>query len=1143
MKLQKLTIRNLASIEDAVIDFEHGPLGEESLFLICGETGAGKTTILDSICLALYNETPRMDRAENERYKDAAQTASGKKEDIAINDNRQLMRRNTGEAWSELEFTGSNDIPYTARWYVARAHRKVSGSLQSVKWTLENRKTGIQLTKIAEIKAEIQKAVGLSFEQFCRTTLLAQGDFTKFLQSKESEKSDILEKLTGTGIYSRIGAEIYAASKQRRLAYETQKQKLNGIRLLTEEEKETLRTSIRQNLQEATDCKKQLDTVTQKRNWLQRNKELKEARQQRQQEWETSLAALKTDEYRQREQTLRDWNLSAEARNQLQTFNHLTAQQMELEKETSRMEAQYHILCQGLAGLREQLNDLQEKQQQTSGFLKEKAEYAPMFEESQGILADLKNLMEAERKEQEYRQQVITWTAAIPQLEKSLISKEKDLQEKNQASAAFQKEIGQQTKSWEAFNTPRLQSQKSDLEKRKEGLVSLLNELTLLREKQISLNTLQETEQKIFNQLITVQQEQEQENLQTTFNQAKQRYEETDALYRKQKEATENWAREARARLVAGDHCPVCGQKITDIPHDEAFQSLLLPIYEELKFRQKNYDEAGQSLKANLSLQKQLTEQQQASHKNTENFKQGYQITRRQVQDLCTFLGIRPQPGIEATQALIRQTTEDADQEIKSLSLQLEKADNLLQNIQQLQKQKDQMQELGNEAQRAFIQAEKELNDRKNQIQTGTSWIENEKNNIRTLHLRITEKMKWNDWNESWKQDPDSLIRKLKDETTGYRQAQEQLKAVTSRIELEQKELEAVLSAQETLLTLFPEWESDEKIIPQRQDYLGKNWNRLCTQASGIRHQQHSNATERKKAENLLLDFYRLHPDLNEERLRELASQSLQQMETLQNDLQKLRNTEIEKRTTMELTVQELEQHQKVRPDLEEADQPESLAERQQKLDQQIAAANQSVGLLQAQLEQDQKNAENMQKEQQQADLLYGEFVKWDRLCRLFGDEKGKNFRNIAQSFVLKELLNGANFYLRKLTDRYELTCQPGSLTILLHDLYQGGATRPACTLSGGESFLVSLSLALGLSSLNQQSLSVDILFIDEGFGTLSEDYLNVVMDTLERLHQMGGKKVGIISHVEGLRERIKTQIQVRRIDNSRSEILTVSLV
>lgn len=130
MKLQKLTIKNLASIEDAVIDFEHGPLSEESLFLICGETGAGKTTILDSICLALYNETPRMDRAENERYKDIGQAFSAKKEKVAINDSRQLMRRNTSEAWAELDFIGSNETPYTAKWYVARAHRKASGAIQ-----------------------------------------------------------------------------------------------------------------------------------------------------------------------------------------------------------------------------------------------------------------------------------------------------------------------------------------------------------------------------------------------------------------------------------------------------------------------------------------------------------------------------------------------------------------------------------------------------------------------------------------------------------------------------------------------------------------------------------------------------------------------------------------------------------------------------------------------------------------------------------------------------------------------------------------------------------------------------------------------------------------------------------------------------
>ena len=131
--------------------------------------------------------------------------------------------------------------------------------------------------------------------------------------------------------------------------------------------------------------------------------------------------------------------------------------------------------------------------------------------------------------------------------------------------------------------------------------------------------------------------------------------------------------------------------------------------------------------------------------------------------------------------------------------------------------------------------------------------------------------------------------------------------------------------------------------------------------------------------------------------------------------------------------------------------------------------------------------------------------------------------------------------YLDRLSGRYVLDSRPGSLTLTVRDLYQGGAVRSVNTLSGGETFLVSLALALGLSSLSKGSLDVNILFIDEGFGTLSSDYLDAVMEALENLHQAGGRKVGIISHVESLRERIPVQIRVSRQGSSSSIVSVVT--
>ena len=208
MEYERLEISNIASIEHAVIDFSSGLLAEEPLFLICGETGAGKSTILDAICLALFKKTPRM----SERSGQNGEITDG---DVGVSffDTRQMMRKNTAEAYVRLDFVGSDKSRYTAEWSVARARRKVSGALQPEKWALADHTAGVTYVKVRDIERVIGDAVGLTFEQFCRTSMLAQGEFTRFLKSPDKDKAAILEKLTGTGFFDMTAYENYLSGK------------------------------------------------------------------------------------------------------------------------------------------------------------------------------------------------------------------------------------------------------------------------------------------------------------------------------------------------------------------------------------------------------------------------------------------------------------------------------------------------------------------------------------------------------------------------------------------------------------------------------------------------------------------------------------------------------------------------------------------------------------------------------------------------------------------------------------------------------------------------------------------------------------------------------------------------------------------
>ncbi|MCK9393108.1 MAG: hypothetical protein M0Q01_16245, partial [Syntrophales bacterium] len=184
---------------------------------------------------------------------------------------------------------------------------------------------------------------------------------------------------------------------------------------------------------------------------------------------------------------------------------------------------------------------------------------------------------------------------------------------------------------------------------------------------------------------------------------------------------------------------------------------------------------------------------------------------------------------------------------------------------------------------------------------------------------------------------------------------------------------------------------------------------------------------------------------------------------------------------------------------------------------------------------------ESMKKKQQerlqQLDAQKKECLRWDTLHQLIGSADGKKFRNFAQGLTFEMMISHANRQLRKMTDRYLLlrdVVQPLELNVI--DNYQAGEIRSTKNLSGGESFLVSLALALGLSQMASRNVRVDSLFLDEGFGTLDEDALETALETLASLRR-DGKLIGVISHVAALKDRISAQIQVIPETGGRSRI------
>ncbi|MBQ6279121.1 MAG: hypothetical protein IJK68_05305, partial [Muribaculaceae bacterium] len=361
----------------------------------------------------------------------------------------------------------------------------------------------------------------------------------------------------------------------------------------------------------------------------------------------------------------------------------------------------------------------------------------------------------------------------------------------------------------------------------------------------------------------------------------------------------------------------------------------------------------------------------------------------------------------------------------------------------------------------------------------------------------------------------------------------------TNAIKSATNDLNNVKSTVNTIVNAMPQWSNVSAACKRETSNLLEDANSLNTSIKSLKATiAQSQKTVDEMTDNLN-KWLNENPSFSIESLTALSRHSQSEVEDAQNVIKKLHDKLLRLDETYKGSNNRLKKHVEEKPQFNDDDTQESLTKDSISAEESVNSLREEIGGIKEKLENDTKQKEELGELIKDCDNKKIIYDKWECLNDLIGDSTGNKFRTIALSYILENLIQSANVYMTSLTSRYRLEVQPGTFVISVIDAYQGYTSRTANTISGGESFLVSLALALALSDIAQQ-LQVDMLFIDEGFGTLSGEPLQNAINTLRSLHTATGRQVGIISHIEELKERIPVQIQVNQEGNSSSSTVEV---
>ncbi|MBK5200590.1 MAG: AAA family ATPase [Spirochaetaceae bacterium] len=1170
MRITKLKLSNLNSLKGKFeIDFTDKELIEDNIFAIVGDTGSGKSSILDAITLALFAKTARIEKI----------TGSS----------NEIMNRDSGDCYSEVFFSNCN-CEYSALFSQRKARNKKDGNLLMYTRTLRDITNDKQLTSNKDFDTVLEGLINLTFDQFSRSVLLAQGDFNMFLIAKDDDKAKILEQITGTEIYSKIGKKIYEHYSFENKALELINERLKSQDILSDEEKKEIEQSISKNqklIEESNkdryaidkilsyygkkdslelkrssltnDIKKRDSNSEQNNNYKEKLDLFEKAKEPYQLSNKLNIDSTKLEiisteilelnskittldnliESKNKQVTITNDSITKKEQEKLE-LNKIIAKVRPIDlnishdgRDFSYSETQYNKSVEEINGLKlsndtflVRINDIKSSIEISNEYLKAHKSHKILSEKYDEFITNNNLLKSNVHYLEDSKNAIIKYDRELNLLDQNKAKFDKELQEVDEIINSINREISKNKSNIELKVSFDLCNKKNVTLNRLEDVLNQYKKDRLL------LDTF---EKELCNKEI------ERESNRVNLVEQKKLLDKANLAIERGKELLKLSA--FAHNVVEGEACPLCGSlnhpqplsvKEDNLIKEEQELATINTKFEaltneniDLKSKIDTIEDNIKRLKSSVVTNKEILVN---SLKVQSLFDETFNILREENERNIEHLN-KEISNLEAKEKLVNtHSINKVKYEERLLSINKSINDTINGKKDSLTKNKQYEIEISNLNE--FFIPYKEFKNISNSIL----------NNYKIIFDRHVNSI-----------DKKSVeIKSLENTIITNNQSIDKKNIELSQLSESMKVIQMRLESNKTLRKdLFSDKDCDNELLLLTKliDDLNKNVAKILSELNTLVNNRVSiKATISVKSQNKaeIKETINLNKiDLNK-LLKNNNFNSVDELKNSQLSVEQINNynkftTEfvalVAKINILEESIKEDECL--LNNDIPDITKDEAIL-RKNEIENEYDLYQQLKGNYQEKIDNDKKNVAKLGQiklEREKQIIIYD---RWSKLNAAVGSSDGQKFRKLAQGITLDYLLNNANLKLNSLTDRYSLIREnttTATLDISVIDLYMNGIERSVRNLSGGEKFLVSLSLALGLSELVNSKNPSETLFLDEGFGTLDEETLDHALNTLMILSEKEHKLIGIISHVEKVKDAISHKISVDRNGNGSSTI------